>query len=106
MKKLIVILAFLPLFCNAQDRSIGDELITAKSNWYKGLTFTALGSGIATFGIIQGNTELIIAGGAFQLMGFIFMIESWSHFGKAGRLMNEKKIGITFNNGIGLRYRI
>ena len=116
MKKLIIIFAFLPLFCNAQQLfedqlSIGDELILAQKRRHTAIIISAISGSIAILPFILVVPEdrvnrIIITVGVLQLISIGLMINSWSHIGRAGRLMNEKKIGITFNNGIGLRYRI
>lgn len=87
-------------------RSPGDELMLASSHWYLGLAVTIVGPGIAGYGLSTNNNAFMIVGGIISLVGIVYMIESWSHIGKAGQLMNRPKIGLTFNQGIGLRYRI
>lgn len=119
MKKLIILLAFIPLFCSAQEQieyklsykpSIGDELILAQRRWYAAIITSAVGGGLVTLSFfvdLGGGVNGIAAiGSAMQLVSVGLIINSWSHIGRAGKLMNEKKIGLTFNNGIGLRYRI
>jgi len=109
MKKLIIVLAFLPLFCNAQDEiskySMGDELRIASRHWYTGLIITGVGTGFTVLAINSNDNTFLAPGAVLYLVGFIFMAESWSHIGKAGKKMN-KKIGLTLNNGVGIRYRI
>lgn len=117
MKNLLVLLVLLPLFCNAQikdtipknNRTPGDELRVASKRWYLG-SLLVVGSGIAIVGSQRGSDTSAKVYGAFGgvigIIGVILTINSFSHINKAGILMNERKIGLTFNYGIGLRYRI
>ena len=165
MKKVIILICFLPLFCFGQDQitlldgktydvkitkqnslniyfynlsdslqtkkvilkemllsyqiagksieqkivSAGDELIIAKNHWYLGLGIEVIGGAIIGFSLSSPKDTrnvLMIIGGAASLTGLVLMIESWSHIGKSGQLMNRDKLSITLNNGIGLRYRM
>lgn len=106
----------LPLLASAQrrdtipkhDRSPGDELQLASKRWYLGMTMAFGGSAVIV--LSQGgsdiNTTLQVMGGAIGFIGFIVMLNSWSHVTKAGQKMNDHKIGLTFKDGIGVRYRI
>lgn len=66
--------------------------------------------GVAAFSIPYKNDDIgktfQVIGGALGLVGFIMMLNSWGHINKAGQKMNERKIGMTFKDGIGVRYRI
>lgn len=113
MKKILFILLLLPLFSAAQKPVLtaGDELIKAKNHFY-------LGFGMQTAGllIISGNAYADdtdnrkmarIVGGSISFIGFILTIESFSHIGKAGKKLNQQKIGLLINDaGIGIRFTL
>lgn len=113
MKVLALLLFLIPILSFGQDSeiskySVGDELRLASRHWYTAMVVSTIGTGFTVLSLTSSDRDVVflVAGGVLQLTGFIFMVESWSHIGKAGKLMNEKKIGLTFNNGIGFRYRI
>ena len=97
--------AFIPL-------TAGDELIKAKQHFYRGAVLGLVGVGISYLGISSSPetgkiSPMIYFGSIVSLAGIIMSIESFSHIGKAGQLMNEKK-GLTFAptvNGLSLCYR-
>ncbi len=117
MKKLLVLLVLLPMLCSAQikdtipkhNRTPGDELRLATKRFYLG-TLLSLGGGIAIVGSQRGtDTSAKVygaLGGVLIIAGLVLTVNSWEHINKAGILMNERKIGLTFNEGIGIRYRI
>lgn len=85
---------------------MGDEFRLASRHWYTGLAISAVGTGFTVLAINSTDNTFLVPGAVLYLVGFAFMAESWSHIGKAGRQMNDKKLGLTLNNGVGLRYRI
>jgi len=90
------------------NRSPGNELRLASKRGGLGVVMTF--GGIAVIALSQGSkdvhTTLQVMGGAISIIGVMFMLNGWSHISKAGILMDEHKLGITFNDGIGIRYRI
>ncbi len=114
MKKLLVLLVLLPLLGSAQDtipkhnRTPGDELRIASKRG--GLGVVMVFGGSAVIALSQSSKDIprtfAVLGGAVGILGFVFMINGWSHLNKAGILMNERKLGLTFNEGVGIRYRI
>lgn len=114
MKKLLVLLVLLPMLGSAQNtipkhnRTPGDELRLAGKRG--GLGIVMVFGGSAVMALSQYNSDIpktfTVLGGTIGVLGFVFMINGWSHLNKAGILMNERKLGLTFNEGIGIRYRI
>ncbi len=93
----------------SQILSAGDELIAAATHWYLGLGAEVIGMAVMVYSTTipeDGRNALMITGGVISLAGLLLIIESHSHIVKSGHLMNKDKLSITFNNGIGLRYRI
>ena len=88
-------------------RSVGDELVIARNHWFIGAGLNIVGTVVlaTSFKVNNPNTHIVI-GSVLSIVGYAFIMESWSHIGNAGLLMNNRKIGLSFNNGIGLRYRI
>lgn len=109
MKNLLIILLIIPTLSFAQDPSPGDELNKFSTLFYTGLAINSIGIAltldVALIAKPDDNDVYYLTGG-ITLAGWILMMYSFHHIGKAGVLMNERKLGITFNNGIGLRYRI
>ena len=107
----IVILFSLAATAQKQDISAGDELIKAKNHFYTGTIMQGLGALLIITPSLSGTTDNstapVILGGILAFTGFIIQIESFSHIGKAGKIMNQKKIGIAINNyGIGIKYSL
>ena len=116
MKYILILLVCLPLLSEAQkrdtipkyNRSPGDELRLASKRGGLGVLMVFGGSAaiVLSQGTSEVNTALGVLGGVIGVFGFVFMINGWSHINKAGQKMNERKIGMTFKDGIGVRYRI
>lgn len=116
MKKLLIALAFLPLLCQAQDPDIiqnqstpGNELLKAKNIMNAGFAITGLGLSslmISEYGNPEYPENYSDTGLGLSVAGFIVIVIGVQHIGKAGNTMNSKRLGVTLNNGIGLRYRI
>lgn len=89
----------------------GDELIKAKQHMYRGMVAGLAGTAISFMGISSSESgaisPMVYVGSAVSVVGIIMAIESFSHIGKAGQLMNEKK-GLTLsptNNGLSLCFK-
>lgn len=85
----------------------GDHLVKAETNMLVGLLIPAIGFTAAssmTGTSKDGGTTIAIISG---IVGVACEISAAVHIGKAGRLLNKDKIGITLNkNGIGLRWNL
>lgn len=97
--KIIFLLAFLPALCFAQvNPTAGDELMKARNHYQLGAAMTiggALVSAIPAFvDSMEFETEMRAAGGVFAFIGIILTIESFGHVGKAGRLLNDDRVGL------------
>lgn len=97
----------------------GKELSLFRRNYYIGYTVTVGGALLSTIGITQldkaGGDEnspetgktLVIVGGLVTLFGILSTLESFSHIGKAGELL-QNKVKLTSGydgRGIGICYR-
>ncbi len=89
--------------------SVGDELILARKRWYIGLKTQIAGGAIVLLSTQLSSTEqqaVSIIGGLIGFAGFIFMIESWSHIGRAGEQLNNNAISFGLKgNGVSMAYR-
>jgi len=109
MKTIALALFLLPVFANAQDPTPGDHLKTFHKQFHTGLTINGIGLGLTAmvaFVAKPDDTDVYYLTTGIALAGWVVMMQSFRHIGKAGERMNESKLGVTFNNGIGLRYRI
>ncbi len=96
-----------------KDRTAGDELILAQKNFHMGVAFVAVGTGALLLSLSStdnGSSSNILQYGSYicNLAGIIFIVESYIHIGKAGKLLNSQGAGTTLSvtrNGIGLAYR-
>lgn len=116
MKTLLILLICLPLVTSAQrrdtipkyNRTSGEELMIAGKRG--GLGALMVFGGGAVIVMAQGskdvNATFQVMGGAISIIGVILVINGWSHISKAGIILNERKLRLTFNEGIGIRYRI
>ncbi len=93
-------------------KTAGDELIIAKKHFYTGCGFVAIGGLISFLGAsasepAAGFNPALATGGIFALIGSIITLESFSHIGKAGEIMNRKNETsfIIDKDGIGFRFR-
>lgn len=79
-------------------KSPGDELIKFKNHYYTGYGLMFGGFAVASTSLFISDNDTKIAmttiGGAISLIGFIVNLESISHVGKAGLLLNENGIGV------------
>lgn len=109
MKTLILILCLLPCIalCQEQDSlkgSPGTALIEFTTAYYAGTAFMIVGAGMTTLGIFQDQEPVMFIGMGLSAAGFLVTIVSFAMIGKAGKLMNDKGIGIA-SNGAGISYR-
>lgn len=108
-KKEEIIADIPPYKYKRQILSAGDELIRAKDHWYSGLLLEVGGSGLMMLSVKFDTPErevFMVVGGALSLTGFILMIESWSHIGKAGTKLNNPAFSLGVNNnGATITYR-
>lgn len=76
-------------------KSAGDELITSTRHFYIGAILEVAGGGLAALGTSDSiyrmglSTPLIALGGTISLIGGVFILESRSHIGKAGKILNQ-----------------
>lgn len=117
MKKLTLLLMLSTSILFAQQKPIqkltaGDELIKAKKHFYTGSIIAITGIGLSALLAPNSSDDAGIKGGLFltgiiSAVGTIMVFESFSHIGKAGRLLNENKsIVLGFNpTGASLVYR-
>lgn len=114
MKTLILVLIALLSFSqiHAQESSMtyeqpgpGDQLIKATNTI--NMSFLLTGFGLISSVVAMNTKDNFYNEAAlvFSITGFIVFIVGIQNIGKAGRMMNNK-MGMTFDNGIGIRYRI
>ena len=93
-----------------QEKAAGYELVKASSHFYTGALIVGGGILLDAVGAVQalsgsGNEGFFVAvGGLTIITGFVFMIESNSHIGRAGKILmqrNDMTLGPT-RSGIGL----
>jgi len=113
MKNILIALIFLPLLSHAQDTDIiqgqatpGNELLKAKNIMNASFVVSGLGIALSLISIPTEQQNYSDIGTGLAVAGLIVFIIGVQHIGKAGNLMNDNKLGVTFNSGIGLRYRI
>jgi hypothetical protein len=95
-----------------EEQAAGYQLRLASKHFYTGLIIEGVGTVMYAIGAPSlqnpnGNSGLIILGSVGVLTGTVFMIESFSHIGKAGRiLMGNAKFGLgpTKSGGLGISY--
>ncbi len=123
MKKLLLVCMLSTSVMFAQQKPVqkltaGDQLIKAKNHLYLGSAMAASGVLLNILGANQNTISangsndnagqpVIILGAAMGFIGSVLIFESFSHLGKAGKLMNENKpvaFGIT-KNGPSLIWR-
>ena len=101
-----------------QEKAAGLELLKASRHFYTGAIFIGGGiifdvAGLLSSGNVNGNgngnngNALTTLGDLSILTGFVYMFESYSHVGKAGKiLMDERGFSLgTTNHGFGISYR-
>jgi len=98
-----------------QEKAAGYELVKATKEFYTGtiigwgggLLFI-VGAGVATSNTnVNAGSGLILMGGLGIIVGTVFSIESYSHIGRAGKILmqrNDMSFGPT-QNGVGLSVR-
>ncbi len=128
MKNLIIILVFSICFVSAhaqnanvpgpdlQEKAAGYELVKATKHFYTGAIIFGAGAILDGIGAVQAvsSPQNSGAGGGFILLGdigiitgVVFIFESYSHIGKAGKiLMQRNNLTVGPNHyGIGASYR-
>lgn len=91
-----------------QEKTAGFELLKASKHFYTGTILEGAGFVVIDVGAAgKGNTGLIILGSVGFVTGLVFVIESYSHIGKAGTiLMDQHKLNLgATNSGFGLSYK-
>ena len=90
-----------------QEKAAGLELLKASRHFYSVAIFVSGGTIISFAGAIGGGRVLGTIGGLCIITGFVYMIESYSHVGKAGKiLMDQHKLNLgATNSGFGMSYR-
>lgn len=123
MKKLTIILLLLSALSKAQaplndtvtvyQNSPGKELFKATRHFYIGVTISVLGSALGIIalddtdstGVTQTGKSISYAGFGISFIGLIVMLESVSHIGKAGQMMEDRRWGYHVNaDGVGVHY--
>ena len=100
---------------NYQNKAAGEELMKASKHYYLGLGMLVGGAFVSAVGGSIGNSTnngeggigFYLIGGAVTLVGEVLILESYSHIGKAGKILNgESRVsaGVT-STGIGLSYK-
>lgn len=92
--------------------SAGDHLVKAGNNFIAGTIIVIAGVGISSLINAGSNDEdqkkmgTYLAGAA-AFIGLICEISAASHLCQAGKILNDKKIGLSFNqNGVGIKFRL
>lgn len=81
------------------QRTAGEELQIAARRMYTGMGVSAAGAAFTIFASQKQERSLTILGGVITTAGMILSIESISHIGKAGRLMEKNNVSFK-GNGI------
>ena len=99
-----------------QEKAAGYELAKASRHFYTGAIIIGIGSVFDVIGAVQALNSapnsgagdgFIILGYLGVLTGFVFIIESYSHIGRAGKILMQRN-GMSFGptpNGMGLSVR-
>jgi len=97
-----------------QEKAAGFELVKATKHYYTGIVLTYTGGLVSIIGTaevsagnLNGGSNLILFGAGVFIIGTIFTIESYSHIGKAGKILMQRN-DMTFGptpNGMGLSIR-
>lgn len=80
----------------------GLELQKASRSFYFGIFAAGAGTTLAL--INPEDRTLRGVGIGLGVLGGAMLLKSFNHINRAGVLLDERKIGITVNNGIGIRY--
>ncbi|MBN1187596.1 MAG: hypothetical protein JXB49_35300 [Bacteroidales bacterium] len=95
------------------DPTAGDELIKYTKHFYYGYGMVMAGYLVAVIGAASYSEEIMLIGGVGALAGGILLLESHSHIGKAGKILNStnnsssEKVHIhSTSHGIGLAINI
>ncbi len=86
----------------------GKQLIKFSRTYYVGTALVGVGTIVGVIALLSEYDlmGLYVGGSAMSLAGYVTMIVSFHHIGKAGKIMNNRQIGIALNSkGIGLNYR-
>lgn len=91
------------------ERTAGHELLIAQKNWHYGATLIGLGTGQILLGnqlepghpndLWTSRRVFTYSGIAFNAVGLIWIIESWRHVGRAGRLMIKQSVSLGMDMG-------
>lgn len=105
-----LLISFSFAIAQAPTRTAGDELIKAKNNFLTGVAVSIIGGGLGVYvstSVEDQEQGGLILAGLSGVVGLVCIINGAIHIGKAGKSLNEKKIGfISSQNGIGLRYAL
>jgi hypothetical protein len=82
----------------------GIELQKASRSFYFGIFAAGAGTTLAL--INPDDQTLRSVGIGLGVLGGAMLLKSFNHINRAGVLLDERKIGLTVNNGIGIRYSL
>jgi hypothetical protein len=96
----------------AKERYAGYQLMVASRHYYTGVILMGAGTTLYVIGATAKPTAtasssvLVLIGALAFITGTVFTIESYSHIGKAGRMLSgPAKLSLgTTNSGVGLTY--
>jgi hypothetical protein len=80
----------------------GMELQKASRSFYFGIFAAGAGTTLAL--INPEDRTLRSVGIGLGVIGGAMLLKSFNHINRAGVLLDERKIGLTFNSGIGIKY--
>jgi|GEM_PF-6838200 len=96
-----------------QEKAAGFELVKASRHFYTGAIIIGCGSVLDVIGAVQSlnaptNSSagggFVVLGDLAVLTGFVFILESYGHIGRAGKILMQRN-DLTFGqtpNGVGL----
>ena len=80
-------------------RTAGDHLILATDHYFTGFVISFVGVGLMGLSTtMMDSKESMIFASFISLVGITFMVESHSHYKKAGLILNQ--------NGVGLKIKL
>lgn len=105
----ILLILFTISFCeqsNAQKipNTAGGHFQKASNFYFGGLAIAGFGGIISYAGANTDSKELVYIGSGLAGVGLLFNMIGWSHIKKGGKMLDDKKLSLNINNGVGIKY--